>query len=72
MRSERVRYLLPQVLSHPLVQSAVDQPVHMLLDNAKMPYFVPAPAGCSVVAPDFYGEAYDFEGKGVAVEPDLS
>ena len=69
---QRVRYLLPQVLSHPLVQSAVDQPVHMLLDNAKMPYFVPAPAGCSVVAPDFYGEAYDFEGKGVAVEPDLS
>ena len=33
---QRVRYFLPQVLA-PARPERVDQPVHMLLDNAKMP-----------------------------------
>ena len=61
---QRVRYLLPGALAPARPERRRPARPHAL-DNAKMPYFVPAPARLLGRRARLYGEAYDFEGKGV-------
>ena len=51
---QRIRYLLPMVFDNPKVRNAVDTPVVMTFDKARLPQFSPAPSGYSVIPPDYH------------------